>query len=159
MESAEAIFAGYRKSRSMIQLWKEKSELKAAFQDALRDEEIEAMMLARPPMKESSRSSALHSPTEWAVSKLEKMDAADDKQIQSHLRTVQLHEAIMRTLLEQEKWFVTKYYDEGYALAALPNLPDSPYQEASRSTMSNVKKRILSKADNFLTEMATCLRI
>ena len=84
---------------------------------------------------------------------------ADDKQIRSHLRTVQLHEAIMRTLLEQEKWFVTKYYDEGYALAALPNLPDSPYQEASRSTMSNVKKRILSKADNFLTEMATCLRI
>lgn len=68
------------------------------------------------------------------------MDAADDKQIRSHLRTVQLHEAIMRTLLEQEKWFVTKYYDEGYALAALPNLPDSPYQEASRSTMSNVKK-------------------
>ena len=60
MESAEAIFAGYRKSLSMIQLWKEKSELKAAFQDALRDEEIEAMMLARPPMKESSRSSALH---------------------------------------------------------------------------------------------------
>ena len=117
------------------------------------------MMLARPPMKESSRSSTFHSPTEWAVSKLEKMDAADDKQIQSHLRTVQLHEAIMRTLLEQEKWFVTKYYDEGYALAALPNLPDSPYQEASRSTMSNVKKRILSKADNFLTEMATCLRI
>lgn len=87
------------------------------------------------------------------------MDAADDKQIRSHLRTVQLHEAIMRTLLEQEKWFVTKYYDEGYALAALPNLPDSPYQEASRSTMRNVKKRILSKADNFLTEMATCLRI
>ena len=85
------------------------------------------------------------------------MDAADDKQIQSHLRTVQLHEAMMRTLLEQEKWFVTKCYDEGYALAALP--PDSPYQEASRSTMSNVKKRILSKADNFLTEMATCLRI
>ena len=76
MESAEAIFAGYRKSLSMIQLWKEKSELKAAFQDALRDEEIEAMMLARPPMKESSRSSALHSPTEWAVCKLEKMDAA-----------------------------------------------------------------------------------
>ena len=105
---------------------------------AQRDEEIEAMMLARPPMKESSRSSTFHSPTEWAVSKLEKMDAADDKQIQSHLRTVQLHEAIMRTLLEQEKWFVTKYYDEGYALAALPNLPDSPYQEASRSTMSNV---------------------
>ena len=154
MESAEAIFAGYRKSLSMIQLWKEKSELKAAFQDALRDEEIEAMMLARPPMKESSRSSTFHSPTEWAVSKLEKMDAADDKQIRSHLRIVQLHEAIMRTLLEQEKWFVTKY-----ALAALPNLPDSPYQEASRSTMSNVKKRILSKADNFLTEMATCLRI
>ena len=29
----------------------------------------------------------------------------------------------------------------------------------SRSTMSNVKKRILSKADNFLTEMATFLRI
>ena len=87
------------------------------------------------------------------------MDAADDKQIRSHLRTVQLHEAIMRTLLEQEKWFVTKYYDEGYALAALPNLPDSPYQEAARSTMSNVKKRILSKADSFLTEMATCLRI
>ena len=57
MESAEAIFAGYRKSLSMIQRWKEKSELKAAFQDALRDEEIEAMMLARPPMKESSRSS------------------------------------------------------------------------------------------------------
>lgn len=110
-------------------------------------------------MKESSRSSTFHSPTEWAVSKLEKMDAADDKQIRSHLRIVQLHEAIMRTLLEQEKWFVTKYYDEGYALAALPNLPDSPYQEASRSTMSNVKKRILSKADNFLTEMATCLRI
>ena len=49
---------------------------------------------------------------------------------------------------------VTKYYDEHYALAALPNLPDSPYQEASRSTMSNVKKRILSKADSFLTEMA-----
>ena len=60
---------------------------------------------------------------------------------------------------EFAKWFVTKYYDEGYALAALPNLPDSPYQEASRSTMSNVKKRFLSKADNFLTEMATCLRI
>ena len=60
---------------------------------------------------------------------------------------------------EFAKWFVTKYYDEGYALAALPNLPDSPYQEASRSTMSNAKKRILSKADNFLTEMATCLRI
>ena len=60
---------------------------------------------------------------------------------------------------EFAKWFVTKYYDEGYALAALPNLPDSPYQEAARSTMSNVKKRILSKADNFLTEMATCLRI
>ena len=143
----------------MIQLWKEKSERMGALQDTLRDEEIEAMMLARPPMKESSRSSTFHSPTEWAVSKLEKMDAADDKQIRSHLRIVQLHEAIMRTLLEQEKWFVTKYYDEGYALAALPNLPDSPYQEASRSTMSNVKKRILSKADNFLTEMATCLRI
>ena len=58
------------------------------------------------------------------------------------------------------KWL--KYslpFTEGYALAALPNLSDSPYQEASRSTMSNVKKRILSKADNFLTEMATCLRI
>lgn len=159
MESAEAIFAGYRKSLSMIQLRKEKSERMGALQDTLRDEEIEAMMLARPPMKESSRSSTFHSPTEWAVSKLEKMDAADDKQIQSHLRTVQLHEAIMRTLLEQEKWFVTKYYDEGYALAALPNLPDSPYRRAARSTMSNVKKRILSKADSFLTEMATCLRI
>lgn len=158
MESAEAIFAGYRKSLSMIQLWKEKSELKAAFQDALRDEEIEAMMLARPPMKESSRSSTFHSPTEWAVSKLEKMDAADE-QMRSHLRIVQLHEAIMRTLTDPEKWLVTKYYDEHYALAALPNLPDSPYRRAARSTMSNVKKRILSKADNFLTEMATCLRI
>lgn len=158
MESAEAIFAGYRKSLSMIQLWKEKSELKAAFQDALRDEEIEAMMLARPPMKESSRSSTFHSPTEWAVCKLEKMDAADE-QMRSHLRIVQLHEAIMRTLTDPEKWLVTKYYDEHYALAALPNLPDSPYRRAARSTMSNVKKRILSKADNFLTEMATCLRI
>lgn len=72
MESAEAIFAGYRKSLSMIQLWKEKSERMGALQDTLRDEEIEAMMLARPPMKESSRSSTFHSPTEWAVSKLEK---------------------------------------------------------------------------------------
>ena len=117
-------------------------------------EEIEAMMLARPPMKESSRSSALHSPTEWAVCKLEKMDAADE-QMRSHLRIVQLHEAIMRTLTDPEKWFVTKYYDEHYALATLPNLPDSPYRRAARSTMSNVKKRILSKADSFLTEMAT----
>ncbi|HJH69187.1 MAG TPA: hypothetical protein OGM06_13515 [Clostridiales bacterium] len=158
MESAEAIFAGYRKSLSMIQLWKEKSERMGALQDALRDEEIEAMMLARPPMKESSRSSALHSPMEWAVCKLEKMDAADE-QMRSHLRIVQLHEAIMRTLTDPEKWFVTKYYDEHYALATLPNLPDSPYRRAARSTMSNVKKRILSKADSFLTEMATCLRI
>lgn len=158
MESAEAIFAGYRKSLSMIQLWKEKSERMGALQDTLRDEEIEAMMLARPPMKESSRSSTFHSPTEWAVCKLEKMDAADE-QMRSHLRIVQLHEAIMRTLTDPEKWLVTKYYDEHYALAALPNLPDSPYRRASRSTMSNVKKRILSKADNFLTEMATCLRI
>lgn len=45
MESAEAIFAGYRKSLSMIQLWKEKSERMGALQDTLRDEEIEAMML------------------------------------------------------------------------------------------------------------------
>ena len=158
MESAEAIFAGYRKSLSMIQLWKEKSERMGALQDTLRDEEIEAMMLARPPMKESSRSSTFHSPTEWAVCKLEKMDAADE-QMRSYLRIVQLHEAIMRTLTDPEKWLVTKYYDEHYALAALPNLPDSPYRRAARSTMSNVKKRILSKADNFLTEMATCLRI
>ena len=158
MESAEAIFAGYRKSLSMIQLWKEKSERMGALQDTLRDEEIEAMMLARPPMKESSRSSTFHSPTEWAVCTLEKMDAADE-QMRSHLRIVQLHEAIMRTLTDPEKWLVTKYYDEHYALAALPNLPDSPYRRAARSTMSNVKKRILSKADNFLTEMATCLRI
>ena len=145
MESAEAIFAGYRKSLSMIQLWKEKSERMGALQDTLRDEEIEAMMLARPPMKESSRSSTFHSPTEWAVSKLEKMDAADDKQIRSHLRTVQLHEAIMRTLLEQEKWFVTKYYDEGYALAAMTDLRSCAALKIIKSVSSCIARSSMKK--------------
>ena len=158
MESIEWIFADHKLHQSMLQLLKaEQTQLSSSVSDdTKRDDEISGMVLVPPPLDGMPHSRASGSSTEWAVMKLNTINRDLEtlaSEITRYCRLLRLHDAVLNTLTESERWFVENHYDNGYSLSALPNLPRSPFQDLSRSTMSNYRKRLLQKAAHFFAHL------
>lgn len=156
MESVEWIFTDYKTHRSMLQfLQEELAQLNADCNSPPTDEDISSMVLSRPALDGMPRKHSFGSSTEWAVMKINHGDhnhAALLQEIIRYQRLLRLHEAVLRILTISELWFVENHYNEEHSLASLPNMPDSPFNGQSRSTMSNFKKRLLHKVARFLQQ-------
>lgn len=110
------------------------------------------MVLAPPPLDGMPHAHGAGSSTEWVVMKLNSLNQNHQNlsnEIQRYCRLLRLHDAVVRTMNDEERWFILKHYDDGHSLSSLPALPDSPFQNLSRSTMSNYRKRLLHKAAHF----------
>ena len=158
MESVEWIFTDHKLHLSMLQLLKAEQALlsSSAPDDMSRDNEISGMVLAPPPLDGMPHTHASGSSTEWAVITLNTINqdyATLSSEITRYWRLLRLHDAVMNTLTESERWFVEKHYDDGHSLSSLPALPGSPFQDLSRSTMSNYRKRLLQKAAHFFAHL------
>lgn len=158
MESVEWIFTDYKAHRSMLQFLQEELNQAAVNQDeAVSDEDISSMVLARPQIDGMPHVHANGSSTEWVVIKLSGEGHSREtliSEIQRYQRLLRLHEAVFRILTNNECWFVENHYYEERPLALLPQIPDSPFAGMSRSTMSNIKKRLLDKVGKFLRQTA-----
>ncbi len=158
MESVEWIFTDHKLHLSMLQLLKdEQAFLSNDTPDTSnQDEEISGIVLAPPSLDGMPHAHATGSSTEWAVMKLNtiKQDRqALANEIQRYYRLLRLYDAVMRTLTEEERWFIKNHYEDGHSLSSLPLLPDSPFHDLSRSTMSNYRKRLLQKAAHFFAQL------
>ena len=158
MESVEWIFTDHKLHLSMLQLLKAEQTLLSGREsdDANRDDEISGMVLSPPPLDGMPHAHASGSSTEWVVMKLSTINQNHDalaSEIARYRRLLRLHDAVTNTLTDAERWFVENHYDNGYPLSSLPNLPESPFQNLSRSTMSNYRKRLLQKAANFFAHL------
>ena len=158
MESVEWIFTDHKLHKAMLQLLKEERDLRIndASDTTDSDDEIGGMLLVSPPLDGMPHAHTQNSSTEWAVIKLHSINRDQQTlecEIQRYHRLLRLYDAVMRTMTSEECWFVTKHYDDGYSLTALLSLPDSPFQNLSRSTMSNYKKRLLHKAAHFFVHL------
>ena len=158
MESVEWIFTDHKLHQSMLQLlMEEQSSLERDTSDnATINDEISGMVLAPPPLDGMPHVHATGSSTEWVVMKLNSINQdhqALSNEIKRYYRLLRLHDAVMRTLNDEERWFVDKHYDNGLSLSSLPSLPNSPFHDLSRSTMSNYRKRLLQKAALFFKQI------
>lgn len=157
MESVEWIFADYKAHRSMLQFLREELNQAIDQDEAVTDEDISSMVLASPVIDGMPHVHSNGSSTEWAVIRMSGADRSREaliNEIQRYQRLLRLHEAVLRILTNNERWFVENHYYEERPLALLPQIPDSPYAGMSRSTMSNIKKRLLDKVDKFLKQTA-----
>lgn len=158
MESVEWIFSDHKLHLSMLQLLREEQALltKETTNAADRDNEIDGMVLAPPPLDGMPHAHGAGSSTEWVVMKLNSLNQNHQNlsnEIQRYYRLLRLHDAVVRTMNDEERWFILKHYDDGHSLSSLPALPDSPFQNLSRSTMSNYRKRLLHKAAHFFDHL------
>ena len=114
--------------------------------------EIEALVLARPPLDGMPHTPMQSSPTERVVLQhAEQEKQADMRQtLQKYLWYQQLHDALLKTFTPKEQWFVEYHYNQRYTLIALTQLDDSPFKDYDRTTVWKYKKRLLSKADAIL---------
>lgn len=158
MESVEWIFTDYKAHCSMLRfLQEELAQLTNGQNAAATDEDISGMVLARPLLDGMPHRHSSGSSTEWAVIRLNDENHNRESIISEFLRyrrILRIHEAALRILTVNELWFVENHYYEEHSLASLPQLPDSPFSGQSRSTMSNFKKRLLSKVERFLNQTA-----
>ena len=114
--------------------------------------EIEALVLARPPLDGMPHTPTQGSPTERVVLQRveqEKQEAMRQK-LQKYLWYQQLYDALLKTFTLKEQWFVEYHYNQRYTLIALTQLDDSPFKDYDRTTVWKYKKRLLSKADAIL---------
>ena len=158
MESVEWIFSDHKLHLSMLQLLRDEQDLltKDISNETIRDDEIGGMVLAPRPLDGMPHAHGVGSSTEWAVLKLNSINHDQEtlsSEIVRYCRLLRLHNAVMDTLTEAERWFVEKHYENGYPLSSLPSLPGSPFQSLSRSTMSNYRKRLLDKAATFFAHL------
>lgn len=158
MESIEWIFTDHKLHLSMLQLLKEEQlALSCDDSDAsARHDDISGMVLAPPPLDGMPHAHTTGSSTEWVVMKLNSIkqdQQALSNEIDRYSRLLRLHDAVMRTMNNEERWFVEKHYDDGHSLSSLPTLPHSPFHNLSRSTMSNYRKRLLQKAAYFFLHL------
>lgn len=158
MESIEWIFTDHKLHLSMLQLLKEEQlALSCDDSDAsARHDDISGMVLAPPPLDGMPHAHTTGSSTEWVVMKLNSIkqdQQALSNEIDRYSRLLRLHDAVMRTMNNEERWFVEKHYDDGHSLSSLPTLPHSPFHNLSRSTMSNYRKRLLQKAAHFFIHL------
>ena len=154
MESVEWMFSEHKLHLSMLQLLREEQALfsNEIKDNTVRDDEISGMILSPPPLDGMPHAHSTGGSTEWAVMKLNMIN--QDRQtlsneIQKYCQILRLYDAVMRTLNEDERWFVENHYEKEQSLSSLPLLPNSPVRDLSRSTMSNYRKRLLEKATNF----------
>lgn len=158
MESVEWIFTDHKLHLSMLQLLKEEQSALScvASDEAARNDDINGMVLAPPPLDGMPHAHATGSSTEWVVMKLNSINQdhqALSNEINRYYRLLRLHDAVMRTMNDEERWFIENHYANGHSLASLPSLPNSPFNDLSRSTMSNYRKRLLQKAANFFVHL------
>ena len=158
MESIEWIFADHKLHLSMLQLLREEqaSLICAASDVHTRDDDINGMVLASPPLDGMPHGHSAGSSTEWIVLKLNSINQDHEtlaSEITRYCRLIRLYDAVMNTLTDSERWFVENHYDNGYPLSSLPSLPESPFHHLSRSTMSNYRKRLLQKAAHFFSHL------
>lgn len=158
MESVEWIFSDHKLHLSMLQLLRDEQALltKDTSNETDRDDEIGGMVLAPPPLDGMPHAHGAGSSTEWVVMKLNSINQDHQNlsnEIKRYYRLLRLHDAVMRTMNDEERWFVEKYYEDGHSLSSLPSLPDSPFHDLSRSTMSNYRKRLLQKAAHFFAHL------
>ena len=158
MESIEWIFADHKLHLSMLQLLRDEQALltKDTSNETDRDAEIGGMVLASPPLDGMPHAHGTGSSTEWVVMKLNSINQDQQtisNEIKRYYRLLRLHDAVLRTMNDKERWFVEKYYEDGHSLSSLPSLPNSPFHDLSRSTMSNYRKRLLQKAALFFAHL------
>ena len=158
MESIEWIFTDHKLHLSMLQLLKEEQATLTcdASDDPTRDDDINGMVLAPPPLDGMPHAHATGSSTEWVVMKLNSINQDPQVlavEINRNHRLLRLYDAVMRIMTDEERWFVEKHYNASHSLTSLLDLPDSPFQSLSRSTMSNYKKRLLQKAAHFFAHL------
>lgn len=158
MESVEWIFTDHKLHLSMLQLLKEEQATLArnASDEHTRDAEINGMVLMPPPLDGMPHVHTTGSSTEWAVLKLNSVHQDSQvlaAEINRYHRLLRLYDAVMRIMTDEECWFIEKYYDAGHSLSSLLSLQDSPFQNLSRSTMSNYRKRLLQKAAHFFAHL------
>ncbi len=157
MESVEWIFSDHKLHMAMLQLLREEQNfLCDSVWDTDSDEEISGIVLASPTLDGMPHKHGAGSSTEWAVMKLEEVSQNRQTlaaEIQRYGRILRLHDAVMQTLTDDERWFVEHHYDNGQSLSILPTLSGSPFSDLSRSTMSNYRKRLLQKASSFLAHL------
>ncbi len=158
MESVEWIFSDHKLHLPMLQLLRDEQNILSndTSDGASRDDEISGMVLAPPTLDGMPHVHAVGSPTEWAVMKLNMIN--QDRQtlaneIQRYSQLLRLYDAVIRTMNDDERWFIKHYYDNGHSLSSLPSLPDSPFCDLSRPTMSNYRKRLLQKAAHFFAHL------
>ena len=158
MESIEWILTEHKMHLAMLQLLLE--EQKNGMHDAAstenREEEISGMVLASPLIDGMPHVHGMTSSTEWAVMKLSRINQDQQtlsNEIKHYDRLLRLYDAVMSTLNDDERWFIDRHYDNGCALASLPSLPNSPFRDLSRSTMSNYRKRLLQKVASFFVHL------
>lgn len=158
MESVEWIFTDHKLHLSVLQLLREEQALltKETTNDTDRDDEIDGMVLAPPPLDGMPHAHTTGSSTEWVVMKLNSIKQDYQtlfNEIDRYNRLLRLYDAVMRTMNDEERWFISKHYDDGHSLSSLPALQDSPFHNLSRSTMSNYRKRLLQKAAHFFAHL------
>ena len=158
MESVEWIFTDHKLHLSMLQLLRVEQALltKDTSNEADRDDDIGGMILPPPPLDGMPHAPGKGSSTEWVVMKLNSINQDQQtlsNEIKRYYRLLRLHDAVMRTMTDEERWFVEKYYEDGHSLSSLPSLPNSPFHDLSRSTMCNYRKRLLQKAALFFAHL------
>ena len=158
MESIEWILTDHKMHLAMLQLLQE--EQKNSVQDRTSaensEDEISGMVLASPLIDGMPHVHTTTSSTEWAVMKLSSINRDQQllaDEIRRYDRLLRLYDAVMSTLNNDERWFIDKHYDNGYALSSLPLIPNSPFQDLSRSTMSNYRKKLLQKVASFFAHL------
>ena len=114
--------------------------------------EIEALVLARPPLDGMPHTPTQGSSTERVVLQhAEQEKQADMRQtLQKYLWYQHLYDALLKTFTPKEQWFIEYHYNQRYTLITLTQLDDSPFKDYDRTTVWKYKKRLLSKADAIL---------
>ena len=158
MESIEWIFTDHKLHLAMLQLLKEEQAIQVcdASNERTRDDDINGMVLAPPFLDGMPHAHGAGSSTEWVVMKLKSFNQDSQvlaAEINRYHRLLRLYDAVMRIMTNEERWFIEKHYDDGHSLSSLPLLQDSPFQNLSRSTMSNYRKRLLQKAAHFFAHL------
>lgn len=152
MVSAKWLFTNHRNHLAMVAYFED--ELKRL--EAEKDEVIEGMTLARPPIDQRPNTSSGSSPTERiALHYDEEMNltvqiAEFRRRQRANQHWLQLYKSVLSCFTEEEAWLIENYYVNGLSQTALSSITSGPVYGYSRSTISRHLKRIIVLANQII---------
>lgn len=158
MITAKWLLENHLSHLAMVQYLTVRLSAQAEQKNRLRDEEIQALALARPPLDGMPRSHSRSSPTERIALSCASISAPPEPDepeaiaplLSEYQHYVSLYEASMTGLTDHEKWLLHKHCVQKLPLSAILILPESPFGVCARTTLWRHKERALQKVNVFL---------